>query len=365
MKIAVFHNFMDNIGGAEVVDLTLARELGADIYTTNIDREKIEKMGFSTKNIFSIGRVPINAPWKQEFSYWKFRKLKLERRYDFYIIAGDWAMAGAIHNKPNFWYVFSPMREIFDLYSYVRRESVPRWQRLIFDLWVLGRRLLIKQDAAKIENIASISENVRDRVKKYLIKDSAVIYPPVDTARYRHEKNGNYWLSVNRLIGHKRIDLQIAAFKKMPDQRLLIVGSYERSKHFRRYADYIKRIKSRNVDIISWASQEELIELYANCLGFITTAKDEDFGLTAVEAMAAGKPVIAPDEGGYKETVINGLTGRLIEDIDADKLVSAIKEISQNPEKYKKACLEQAKKFDKEIFVKKIKEQIEKISNME
>ena len=80
MKIAIFHNFMDNIGGAEYVDLILARELKADIYTTNINKEKIRKMGFSTDNIFSIGKIPINAPFRQEMAYWKFRRLNLGKK---------------------------------------------------------------------------------------------------------------------------------------------------------------------------------------------------------------------------------------------------------------------------------------------
>ena len=72
VKIAVFHNFLDNIGGAEMVSLTLARELNADIYTTNVDREKIEKMGFTdvTQRIFSVGKVPVNAPWRQQLALW-------------------------------------------------------------------------------------------------------------------------------------------------------------------------------------------------------------------------------------------------------------------------------------------------------
>ncbi|GAI47842.1 unnamed protein product, partial [marine sediment metagenome] len=110
----------------------------------------------------------------------------------------------------------------------------------------------------------------------------------------------------------------------------------------------------------SWVDQKKLIELYANCKGLIATAKDEDFGMTLVEAMASGKPVIASSEGGYKETVLDGVTGELIDDINEDKLIEAIKEIGKNPEKYKNACLKQAKKFDTKIFIKKIKEQIER-----
>ena len=89
MKIAIFHNFLDNIGGAEMVSLILARELKADIYTTNIDKEKIKKMGFSNINIFSIGKVPLNAPFRQQSALLRFRFLNLKNKYDFFIISGD------------------------------------------------------------------------------------------------------------------------------------------------------------------------------------------------------------------------------------------------------------------------------------
>ena len=100
---------------------------------------------------------------------------------------------------------------------------------------------------------------------------------------------------------------------------------------------------------------KELRELYANCKGLIATAIDEDFGMTPVEAMASGKPVIASNEGGYKETIVDGITGRLIDDINEDKLAKAIIEIGKNPKQYKNACLEQAKKFDVKFFIKKLK----------
>lgn len=359
MKIAIFHNFMDNIGGAEVVDLILARELHADIYTTNIDRGKIKKMGFESDNIFSIGKIPLNAPWRQEAAYWKFKKLNLGNKYDFYIIAGDWAMSGALHNKPNLWYVYSPMREIFDLYEYTREHTVPKWKRPFFDVWVKGRRYLIKRDVKNIDSIISISNNIQNRVKKYLDKDSTVIYPPTETDKFYYNKNGDFWLSVNRLINHKRLEIQLEAFRQLPDEKLIIVGSYESASHFRHYADHIIKNKPDNVEIKSWISNEELIGLYADCKGFITTSLDEDYGMNVVEAMASGKPVIAPNEGGYKETIIDGETGILIDNIYSDKLISAIRSIGHNPETYREACQNQAKKFDMKIFIECI---INKIS---
>jgi glycosyltransferase involved in cell wall biosynthesis len=358
MKIAIFHNFMDNIGGAEIVGLTLARELKADFYSTNIDREKVNKMGFSDVNLISIGKIPINPPFRQQIALLRFRNFKPKKKYDYYIIDGDWAMSGCMKNKPNLWYVHSPIREIWDLYKYTRQNVVIWWKRPIFDLWVKLNRYLNKKYVKQVNKIACNSMNVQDRVKKYLGRDSVVINPPIETSKFHYKRNGDYWLSVNRLITHKRIDMQMKAFEKLPHEKLVIVGSYEKSKHFHAYVNYCKKIKPRNVEIVSWVDDKKLVELYSNCKGFITTSKEEDFGMAPVEAMASGKPVIAPNEGGYKETVIDGVTGKLIDNIDVNKLADAIKELGKSPWKYKSACLKQARKFDTKIFIKKIKEVI-------
>jgi glycosyltransferase involved in cell wall biosynthesis len=165
---------------------------------------------------------------------------------------------------------------------------------------------------------------------------------------------------VNRLTRAKRIEIQMKAFSKLPDEKLIIVGSYERgSRPFESYKRFIEKIKPENVEIMSWVDYKTLRELHANSKGFITTSMDEDFGMTPIEAMASGKAVIAPNAGGYKESVINGKTGVLIDDINTDKLVEAIKEVRKNPKKYKSACIRQAKKFDTKEFMRKIKEQIE------
>lgn len=366
MKTAIFHNFLDNIGGAERVGLVLARELQADIYTTNIDENKIKKMGFEDilPRIKSIGRIPVNAPFRQQLALVKFRLLDLKNKYDFYIIDGDWALSGALNNKPNLWYVHSPIREIWDLYKYTRQNTVPWFLRWIFDVWVFYNRYLNKKYIKEVGVLVCNSNNTKNRIKKFLGKNAIVINPPIKTSNFYFEKSGDYWLSVNRLINHKRIDLQLKAFSKLPSERLIIVGSYEKSRHFLQYAEYCEKIRPKNVTIKSWVDQNELANLYASCKGFITTSHDEDFGMNAVEAMASGKPVIAPNEGGYKETIINGKTGILIDDIDENKLEEAVEklniEVDEDPFKFKNACQERAKKFDIKIFIEKMNKHIQK-----
>ncbi|MCA9478613.1 MAG: glycosyltransferase [Nanoarchaeota archaeon] len=360
MRIAIFHNYMDNIGGAEKVGLTLSKEFHADIYSTNVDQKMVKRMGF-TRQTKSIGKVPIHAPWKQQCSLLRFAVFR-QKKYDCYIIDGDWAMSGALRNRPCIWYVHSPIREIWDLYKYTRENTVKPHTRYLFDLWVFVNRILNRFFVKRVDTLICNSKHVQKRIKKYLHRDARVIHPPVPTEKFRFLESGDFWLSVNRLTPHKRIELQLEAFRELPQERLVIVGSFEQAKHFLEYKKKLESITPDNVQIISHVNEKELQRLYGTCKGFLTTSKDEDFGMTPIEAMAAGKPVIAPYEGGYKETIIHERTGILLKNISTEHIVSAIKEISKDPLKYRSACESQAKKFDTSIFIKKMDEEIQRLT---
>ena len=384
MNIAIFHNFMDNIGGAEIVTLTLARELHGDIYTTNINADHIKEMGFGDvlSRMYSIGKIPIRAPFRQQMCFYRFWRLNLkkmietgsikklknlsgvssDKKYDHYIIAGDWAMSGAVHNKPNLWYVHSPLHELWAFKDKIRNTMVVFWKRPIYDLWVWFNRKLTLSYAKHVGVITCNSLNTKERIKKYYGRDATVVNPPIETHNFKFETIGDYWLSVNRIVRHKRIKIQTEAFKNLPDEKLIIVGSYEKdAPQFEQYKDEIQKTMSSNVEIRSWVSNAELTHLYANCKGFITTSEAEDFGMTAVEAMASGKPVIAPKEGGYMETIIDGATGVLIDHIDAEKLTEAVRKISselrdtRNIERYRLNSISHSQNFDVSIFIRKIK----------
>ena len=207
-----------------------------------------------------------------------------------------------------------------------------------------------------LQKIIVNSENVKQRVKTFYGRDSIVVNPPVETCKMEYKNEKNYWLSVNRLTPEKRIEMQILAFKKMPGETLVVIGGYDDC-----HAEYAQKLKGMNQDNVfftNFVDDKDLLVFYSECKGFIATSKDEDFGMNVVEAMASGKPVIAPNEGGYKETIINSKTGILIDDINEDKIIEAINIIGQNPKQYKNACIEQAKKFDTKIFIEKIRKAI-------
>ena len=231
MKVAILHNYLDNIGGAQVALFTLARELGADVYSTVINQEAIQTMGFS-QTVRSVGWIPTNAPWRHQAAVARFRTLNLSDKYDAFIIAGDWALAASVRNTPSLWWCHTPSRELWDLYEHTRHTTVPWYKRPIYDYWVQYNRHLNRKHAAQVHTTIASSRNAQQRLRKYLSIDADIIHPPVDTASFHHGTNEGYWLSVNRLIHYKRIELQMEAWAKMPNRQLVIVGADEPARHF-------------------------------------------------------------------------------------------------------------------------------------
>lgn len=356
MKIAIFHDYIGAIGGGEKLVLTLARELGADVITTDVDADSVRKMGFEDVNIISLGETIKMPPLKQISASLRFALCDFSKKYDFFIFSGNWAHYAAKRHKPNLWYCHTPVRAFYDLKNQVIRSQEKLWQRIISKAWIELHKWFDKRSIKNVNWIIANSRNTRNRIKRYYNKDAAIIYPPVQIKNYYFEADKNYWLSVNRLYPEKRIWLQIETFRNLPDERLKLVGGYSKGDHAEKNIKFLP-VVPYNVELLGMVSEDELRKLYTWCKGLITTAQDEDFGLTPVEAMASGKPVIAVKEGGYLESIIDGETGMLVRPT-VPELVDAIKRISNNPGKYRSACEAQAKKFGTSIFLEKIKSEI-------
>jgi glycosyltransferase involved in cell wall biosynthesis len=204
-----------------------------------------------------------------------------------------------------------------------------------------------------LDNILAISSNVQRRIKEYYGIQSSIIYPPINTSKFKFRESGDFWLSVNRIYPEKRIELQFDVFRELPEEKLLIVGGFSEGDHASRYNKELLKNKPSNVEMRGEVSEEEIVDLYACCKGLICTALDEDFGLTPLEAMASGKPVVGVNEGGFVETVIDGKTGLLV-DADKVEMVKAVRAVSKDPERYKDACIARAKEFETSVFLEKI-----------
>lgn len=359
MKIAIFHDYIGTIGGADKLILTLASELKADIITTDVDPNAVSMMGFEDVNIISLGKTIKIAPLKQISASLRFMLCDFSKNYDFFIFSNNWAHFAAKKHKPNLLYCQStPVRVFYDLYDvYLKQQSF--FQSIFFRIWVALHRKLYEHYMNQVCVIIANSISAQKRVKKYLNRDSTVIYPPIDIAKFKFEEYGDFWLSVNRLYPEKRLELQIEAFRKLPRERLLIVGGYAGGDNSSTYADELIKDLPDNVKLLGNVTDDELIDLYARCKAFIITSIDEPFGMAPVEAMASGKAVVGMREGGCLETVIDGSTGLLVKP-DVSEIVSAINIISREPSKYKEKCTEQARKFSVDIFLDKMKKEIKK-----
>ena len=344
MKIAIFHDYFGAIGGGERVVLTMAKILNADVITT--DTDTAWRLNNDVR-IISLGSTFKIPPFKQMSATQKFAFTDFADDYDFFIFTGNWSHYAAKRHHPNLWYCFSPVRVFYDQYSnFGDRQKIIIKQ--LFRLWAAGFREIDLHSIKDIDSISTISSIVQQRVSKYLKREADVIYPPVMTEKYHFKEYGDFWLSVNRLYPEKRIEIQIESFRKMPDEKLIIVGGHASGDHSSSYAREILNDLPDNVEVRGEINDDELINLYARCKGLICTAMDEDFGLTPIEAMASGKPVVAVNEGGFRETITDE-TGILVHPI-IPEIINAIKIISKEPEKYKNFCQKRAKDFDVSVF---------------
>jgi glycosyltransferase involved in cell wall biosynthesis len=331
------------------VVLEMAKILNADIITT--DTDAVVKLD-PTVHVISIGKTVKIPPFKQISATARFFLCNFSKQYDFFIFTGNWSVAAAHRHHPNLWYCYTPVRAFYDLYG-VFLSRLGTLERQVFRFWVKLHRWFIERSVRKIDTIIVISANVQKRILLYHHRNAEIIYPPVDTSVYRYVEYGDFWLSVNRLYPEKRVELQIEVFRQIPNERLIIVGGYAQGDHATRYTEKIVQIQPPNVSFHGEVSEEELRDLYSRCKAHICTAIDEDYGLTPIEAMASGKPVVAVNEGGYRETVINGVTGLLV-NADVPSLVEAVRNVSQKPGRFKDACIDRSKFFDIGTFDERI-----------
>lgn len=352
MKIAIMHDFFGSIGGGEKLVLELAKGLKADIFTTDINYNNLRRINVYNVKVKSLGKCIQIPILKQIHASYIFHKAKLNK-YDFYILSGNWAVFATKKHQPNLYYIHTPVRMFYDSKKDFYKIS-PWYAKLPFLIWINLHKYFLEKQFKYVNKIISNSLNTKNRIKKFHNRNSKVIYPPIK--KYKFKKYGDFWLSVNRIYPHKRIELQIEAFKKLPNEKLFIVGGYMKGDHAKMYADKVIKDLPKNVKYLGEVDEKELNNLYGNCKGFITTAKDEDFGMTVLEAMSAGKPVIAVNEGGYKETV-NNKVGKLV-NANVNEIINAIKEISKNPKKYKINCIKQANQFSVKKFINYIKEEL-------
>jgi glycosyltransferase involved in cell wall biosynthesis len=352
MRVAVVHDHLGFIGGGERVALTLAHALDADLFATDVDPTLPDRANLPRARIAELARVPRTPFLRQVRQRAAFERVQLDG-YDAYVLSGNWAVFAAPRHHPNLWYCYTPVRVFYDL-----RETflggLPWWKRRAAEAFIRRTQPAYESAVRQVDHIVGISRNVAGRIGRYLGREASVVYPPVDVARYRFDRVGDFWLSVNRLSHEKRIGLQMDAFRRLPGERLVVVGGPQMG------VDAAKAIRAHdppnNVEFLGEIEERKLLELYATCRGLVVTSIDEDFGLTPLEAMASGKPVVAVDDGGYRETVAHGETGWLVPPEPgavADAIRAATPEVV---ERMHAACRARSMDFDVHLFVDRMRD---------
>ena len=261
-------------------------------------------------------------------------------------------------NPNNVWYCHSPNRGLYDLRKRIAGRYNPFW-RAVYRCWADFWTHFDQKHVGYVKKIVANSQNVAKRVRTYYGRSAEVIHPPVSINKFYHKPSEDYYLSVQRLMPEKRVDLQLRIFERLPNEKLVIVGKAE---YGTEYQEKIGRWISRlsNVEWRERVSDEELTELYARCKAAVQTAVDEDFGYAPVEAMASGKPCIAVNEGGFRESIIHEKTGLLVNEPYLENFTEAIKNFDNyvfDP----KLCRKRARDFSEGKFTRKIRKVVDSI----
>jgi glycosyltransferase involved in cell wall biosynthesis len=370
MKVALVHDYLKEYGGAERVLETL-HEIWpeAPIYTIvnsklKAQSSKLIREKFSDCDIREswLGRIPLAEKLLSllrilsplGFASFDFSK------FDLVIVSATGAyFPNWIKTKPGalqFCYCHTPPRYLYG-YPTARDWKKHWWGRVLGETANHFLRQIDYLSYQRPNFIIANSQNTAARIWKFYRREATVIYPPVEIPKVsiavnlRGWQKGGYFLAGGRLARAKRVDLAVAACTnlRLP---LKVFG-----RAFAGYEDELRAMAGPTVEFLGEVADEEKSRLMAGCRAFIFPAEEEDFGMTPVEAMAHGKPVIALRQGGVLESVVEGKTGTFFDEPTAESLMGALREFGDLGGRIKpEDCREQARKFSKERFKKEILE---------
>ena len=321
MKVAIVHYWLVGMrGGERVLERMLDLYPQADIFTLVYDpasvSEKIRRRKVTTS---FLQKLPLSNTLYQKFLPLMPRALEAFdlSGYDLIISSESGPAKGVIPppTSAHVCYCHSPMRYIWD-HAPQYRDAAGAIGRLGMDLFSTHLRVWDVSTASRVDAFAANSTFVQRRIAKYYGRRATVVHPPVDVGQFSiSDEVSDAYLWVGQLTKYKRPDLAIAAFNDL-GLPLLVVGQGEMR------ADLQRRAKD-NINFVDNLSYVELKKAYSTAKALIFTA-EEDFGIVPVEAMAAGRPVIAYGRGGALDTVVSGVSGLFFEKQEKESLIEAV-----------------------------------------
>ncbi len=328
MKVAIVHDYLNQMGGAErVVELLHRMFPEAPIYTTIVDRQRLwpELKGADIRATW-MQRIPgVLKRAKAFFWLYPFAVRSMDLRgYDL-VISSSSAYAKGVRvrgNTVHICYCHNPMRFAWDYSAYVEGSEVPAWLRVPARWLMLPLRLWDKRNSARVHRLIANSSVVQERIRRCYGLSSQRIFPPVNVRRFPVplSPEGDYFLVVSRLVSYKRIELAVEACAKTGNKLVVIGDGPDR-----------KRLESKagpSVQFLGRLPDREVVHYMQHCKALLFPGA-EDFGITPLEANACGRPVVAFRAGGALDTVAPGVNGVFFEPQTADALAAALRKAGQ------------------------------------
>ncbi len=356
MRVALVHDYLTQYGGAERVLEELKRVFPkAPIFTSFLDLDELPVSFRAWEiNATPVGRVPGAVRYHRALlpaypAIFRSYRNALSR---FDIVIADssaWShqAAGPGHGG-HICYCHSPARFLYGDRSYLGPARVSGPAKAVLPGVLRGLRSLDQRAASQVDRYVANSETVAKRIKSAYGRSSQVIFPPVELERFQRDGTNHeaedWYLVVSRVVPHKRVDLVVETCSKAK-VTLKVIGDG-------RALEQLRDKAGPTVELMGWQPDEVVVDHVRRCKALILPAV-EDFGMTAVEAQAAGRPVIAFAGGGVLETVVDGETGVFFRAQTVDSLLQAIERaetISWNPD----CAVNNASRFGPERFRQEI-----------
>ncbi|MEI7818535.1 MAG: glycosyltransferase [bacterium] len=355
MRVAIVHDWLTNLGGAErVVAAMLEVYPEADLYTSTYNPQNLKLFKERAVHTTFLQHVPLARKKHQLFA--QLRRLAFEQLdlsgYDVVISSTTAEAKGVITSEDtvHISYMNTPTRYYWSHYDeYIKNpgfgllDPLARWQ---LRRTISSSRRWDFAAAQRPDVVLANSKNVQERIRKYYKRDSQVLYPLVDTSRFAQKfprPDGlpdRYALVSSRLVPYKRVDIAIKSARQAGIP-LYIIGSGSQEK-------YLRGIAGETTVFLGQLSDSDMVAYTQHADVFLFPG-EEDFGITPVEAMAAGVPVIAYGSGGAAETVIDGKTGILLPRQSVSAFASALMTY-RRAEYEADELFRQAKLFSVDVF---------------
>jgi glycosyltransferase involved in cell wall biosynthesis len=353
MKVALVHDYLNQMGGAERVVIAFHQMFpDAPIYTSIYDPQRVDPV-FQEMDIRTsfMQKFPLVTRHHQPYlPFYPFAMESLDLRdYDL-VLSSSSAFGKGVITRPetmHICYCHTPMRWCWNYREYVEREQLGAMARRILPFLITGLRMWDQVSAMRVDHFIANSPVVAARIQKYYRRDAVVIPPPVEVSRFSFDpgiEREDYFLIVSRLIPYKRIDLAIEACNRL-HLPLVIIGAG-------RDMERLKRMAGPTIRFLGRLSDQEVLHYYARCRAFLFPG-EEDFGITPLEAQASGRPVIAYGRGGSLASIVEGITGEFFYEQTVDSLAAVLASFEER--RYKSQTIRNhALEFDTSRFRRRI-----------